>query len=169
MFRFPSPYHSRFLNVLCPTVTAHFVINPEAYPKIGDTSGLKTDFLVRRLTPSAPPGTYSTKAWLAYEGKGGANTENILDQLRVYLDDWCDKKQGAACWAVGARGRQVMFWRYTGKATEKMIPLKVVVLANNTLEVKEGIEGWTFAFDFVTDMAKIQAVLQYLWYKEPTP
>lgn len=60
---------------------------------------------------------------LLLEGKGvgGDNFDAIKAQLRSYLDDSGFDR----CWAIGARGQKMKFWRYIrDRSEDKMRPLR---------------------------------------------
>lgn len=158
----------RFLNLMYPTGTSRFVINPEAYPLIGDTTGLRTDFLVRNLRVNG--NTYDITPWLAYEGKGGESAYTslqILIQLRIYLDAALTPvTQGKCCWAMGTKGRWVAFWRFTGRDLQRMIPLGWV-----NAQVSEGPAGNYYFYDLGdnNEWPAIRGILEHIYNRAAWP
>lgn len=91
------------------SASGDFIISPEAYPKPGDTTGLRADLHVGRLTQDANGFSISTPH-LVYEGKGanGDGFQEIMDQLWKWLAEAARPKR-FDCWAIGTRGSQVAF------------------------------------------------------------
>jgi len=109
------------LNLYFPANQLQFTISPEASP--GGNS--RTDLLIRHFNYAANNLTVDNSfAVLLFEGKreGG----DTFDQIRAQLRGYFDHSGFATCWAVGARGTRVKFWRYVrSRMEDKMRPWRV--------------------------------------------
>jgi hypothetical protein len=118
----------RILNICFPTEDMDFVINPEAYPLPGAHNGLRADLIVREVDLGAGGGYVVGRTFVYVEGKGGNNPitlQNLRTQMVNYLGQAIGNVQGRSCWAIGAHGRNVYFWRYTSRfvGDQRMVPV----------------------------------------------
>ncbi|EED83865.1 predicted protein [Postia placenta Mad-698-R] len=108
----------RVLGLYLPTNNLNNVISPEG----SIVGGGKTDIMIWNYTYNAAnTGITQSFPVLLLEGKrvGGDNFDAIKAQLRSYLDDSGFDR----CWAIGARGQKMKFWRYIrDRPEDKMRP-----------------------------------------------
>lgn len=113
------------LNLYFPNHALDFVAAPEVPPTAGGSD--RVDLLIRHYT-YAGNNTHviDDVPVLLFEGKRatGDNFDEVRSQLVRYLDS--PGKQYDTCWAIGARGTQVKFYRYVhNRRDPKMRPWKV--------------------------------------------
>lgn len=106
--------------------------------------------------------------WVVYEGKGGnslLNWTNIQNQLLAFLVASVglgDK----TCWAIGTKGSEVRFWRFTKRKAvlgwDMMVPLSVAngaVLDLNSEAGKKEQAKFIFNIATVAGWADVELLL----------
>ncbi|EYB23456.1 hypothetical protein SNK03_013467 [Fusarium graminearum] len=163
------------LHILYPVTDMDFLINPEAYPLQGQQNGARADLIVREINVNlAGPGYIPGRTFMYFEGKGGASADtalNIRAQMVNYLATAIGNVQGRACWAIGAKGDRVWFYRYTARnvGDNRMVPVDWDGIANtiNSPNTRAGqmLAGYRISGGIpgtVGDWVTVQSILEHM-------
>ncbi|EKJ70472.1 hypothetical protein FPSE_09333 [Fusarium pseudograminearum CS3096] len=164
------------LHILYPVADMDFLINPEAYPLQGQQNGARADLIVREINVNpGGAGFLPGRTFMYFEGKGGASADtalNIRTQMVNYLNTAIGNAQGRACWAIGAKGDRVWFYRYTARhvGDNRMVPVDWNGIANaiNSPNVRAGqmLAGYRISGGVpgaaVGDWATVQSILEHM-------
>lgn len=111
--------------------------------------------------------------WVAYEGKGGnsaATWHIIRDQLLAFLERSVGTRDDFenTGWAIGTKGQEVRFWRYTAMnvGALKMIPLDIGPNGPRSPNRRAGQELRT-SFDIIYGWGDVERLIGYTLMKAP--
>ncbi|KAH0848255.1 hypothetical protein FOPE_02396 [Fonsecaea pedrosoi] len=111
-------------------------ISPEAYPNDFDTQSNRSDLLVSQLRQNGNQCDTVDHPLIYFEAKRGSPNNYTSNArwraVRMQIEAWCDLadgvEKGRPCWAIGAIGKEVKFWIFTGSilyngSNSKMVPV----------------------------------------------
>ena len=127
-----------------------YQIAPEAYPNDFDTQSNRADLRVSHMQSNGNIWDVSDHPVICFEAKKGAAHPDWI-AVREQIEDWCSLadgiQKGFPCWAIGAIGREVKFWIYTGSIlssgnNSSMVPVGVPGRGNPNVVIGWSQNGW---------------------------